>query len=125
MCVRDSGRNSIGNTYKMKLTGKCKTDFLDYYWDNYIKNIGVIGIKLETEQFFCSLYPVFQNALIIEFFDSVGFYIGAHPNTYNNFLFFINKKDTYKQWRNDLYYLTRAEATNSAIECLNQIYNEQ
>jgi hypothetical protein len=107
----------------MKLTGKCKDAFLDYYWNNYIKNIGVISAKIGTEEFFNSLYPVFQNTLIIEFFDSVGIYIGVHPTIHNVFVSFVNKKDTYKQWRDEDYYDTRTEAINSAIKKANEIYN--
>ena len=59
------------------LTDKCKVDFLEYYWKNYIGKTRFLNQKSETEEFFNSLYPTFKNALIIEFFDSIGIYIDS------------------------------------------------
>ncbi len=59
------------------LTDKCKIDFLEYYWKNYIGKTRFLNQKSETEEFFNSLYPTFKNALIIEFFDSIGIYIDS------------------------------------------------
>ena len=61
------------------LTGKCKEDFLDYYWTNYIGKTRFLNQKSETEEFFNSLYPTFKNTLIVDFFDTIGFHINIHP----------------------------------------------
>lgn len=55
----------------MILTGKCKEDFLTFYWSNYIGKTRFISEKENTEDFFKTLYPILKNALIIEFFDSI------------------------------------------------------
>lgn len=109
----------------MKLTGKCKEDFLDYYWENYIKSIGIVGVKLEAEEFFDSLYPIFKNALIIEFFDSVGIYIvtgldTAFSNKFEYGIDFIKKETIFFDER----FNSRTEATNAAIEKANELYNK-
>jgi len=86
----------------MKLTGKCLSDFGDQCALQY-KNF----IKLPES---C------QNALIIEFFDSVGIYTGI--TLYAGYWrFYIDKNCL--GLKN-----TRTEATNSAIEKANEIYNK-
>ena len=90
----------------MKLTGKCLESFLDYYWKNYIGKTRFLNQKSETEEFFNSLYPTFQNALIIEFFNSVKIW---------NKLFY----DYYENGLGNYF-----EATNAAILKANDIYNE-
>ena len=84
----------------MKLTGKCKEEFNEYY-DEMRWNLDDMDFKNLPES--C------QNALIIEFFDSMGIW----KNTFNNFYV--------KYFRNEM---TLTEATNAAIEKANSIYNE-
>lgn len=105
------------------LNGKAKQDFLDYYWKNYIGKTRFLNQKSETEEFFNSLYPTFQNTLIIDFFDSTVFIVGVNPNVYNEFTSFVNEKGTYKQWRSEGYFETRKLALEKAIEKANELYN--
>ena len=122
----------------MKLTDEAKIDFLEYYWSKYIGKSRFYNQKEETEDFFNYLYPIFQNALIIEWFDSVGLFIGVDswrtceekPKTF----FWQNVKDinqksliieTYETSLTTSKNKSRKEATNKAIEKANQIYNQE
>ena len=93
----------------MILTGKCKEKFLEWY--------------NEPETYFYGLNKTCQNALIIEFFDSVGVYIYLETGTYFNKPNFrykiITNDDTcigYKEY-------SRQESTIQAIKKANDIYN--
>lgn len=93
----------------MKLTGKAKEDF-------YNKT-------LYTEINFDLVGELFQNALIIEFFDSVGIKIFPYP--------IINSEDFDAVIQHENMYqaidvrLSRQEAINAAIEKANEIYNKE
>ena len=87
----------------MKLTGKCKEEFLDYVF----KNNNVLDTSNE----------VYLNALIIEFFDSVGIYI-CTVYEFECFESYVNSKCV------SVYSESRQEAINTAIEKANIIYNE-
>lgn len=106
----------------MILTGKAKQDFEKWVKNNYAFNDFPISC----------LKPTLLNALIIEWFDSVGIFIHPQRNCFkikfnhwyfiitdingmhlNNFL--IDKID------ND----SRQEATTKAIEKANEIYNSK
>jgi len=97
------------------LTGKCKGDF---------------GKWIITEMYYLGddpLSDLFLNALIIEFFDSVGIYIStsALKMFYKDPMFkckieFITEVIEC----GDLYFKTRQEATNEAIIKANQLFNE-
>lgn len=92
----------------MKLTGKCKKEFEKFYTEN-AKYIFDVDEYSETV----------QNALIIEFFDSVGIYI------------IINKDFYFEEWGyiiigNYEYhgFECRLEASNKAIIKANELFNE-
>lgn len=90
-----------------KLTGKCFESFGDkcqYQYEDFLK-----------------LPESCQNALIIEFFDSVGFKITIIPTMFDD------------DWGSDIFEYTeclqlgfdsRIKATNEAILKANQLYNE-
>lgn len=59
------------NKILMKLTGKAKVNFLDYYWENYIGKTRCVSKKEETEDFFKSLIAPLKTTLLIEWLDSV------------------------------------------------------
>lgn len=89
----------------MILTGKCKEDFLKH--------------TLYTDTTFDLIDELFQTALIIEFFDSVGIRIGIS---------YFNVGLGYFEYR--IHYhgavgtgVTRQQATNEAIKKANLIYN--
>ena len=98
----------------MILTGKAKEDFIKTKIGNEIS-------------LFESMLPIYRNALIIEWFDSVGIYIS------------INYVDFYDELRNNTGFETyvtnkglsvkfrsvssRQEATIQAIKKANEIYN--
>lgn len=79
----------------MKLTGKCKEAFLLFFNTH----------RRGAEDGFYELPELFQNALIIEFFDSVGIWNKIFLECFENGL------GNYK------------EATNAAIEKANEIFN--
>ena len=101
----------------MILTGKAKKDFSKFYIDN----------NYDLTINFKNLPEIYQNTLIIEWFDSVGIYIS------------INYVDFYDELRNNTGFETyvtnkglsvkfrsvssRQEATLQAIKKANEIYN--
>ena len=99
----------------MILTGKAKEDFLEYYNNHSIK-------YLLSWTDFDDLPLVVKNALIIEWFDSVGIYINIENLYYQSWWYYKVKKcpDTYKQV---IMQNTRQEATEEAIKKANEIYN--
>ena len=103
----------------MILTGKAKEEFF-----NWLDNQGVNGIDISNWEFekFHLLSNVSQNALIIEWFDSVGIYINVEldylhivwfPSIDNNWAF------------EEIEFKTRQEATEEAIKKANEIYNSK
>lgn len=117
------------------LNGKAKQDFLDYYWKNYIGKTRFLNQKSETEEFFNSLYPTLKTTLIIDFFDSIGFYIKIYPHLGGGQIVFypsfIYRDEKYNEnERNvlfdngELYYsLIRQEAVFEAVKKANDVYN--
>jgi len=102
----------------MKLTGKCFEDFLSFFNSK----------RRGTEVSLYQLPELFQNALIIEFFDSVGIYILIDMNGgYFHFIIKETNKNSFgglkKHWQ-DGESKTRVKSTNSAIEKANEIYNQ-
>lgn len=95
----------------MKLTGKAKEAFLDYVF----KTNNVLDTSNE----------LYLNALIIEFFDSVGIYIEIGGIDYSGVLFWYNiQEHNTINGNNSFEFETRAEATNAAIIKANDLYNE-
>lgn len=70
------------------------------------------------------LNEVCRNALIIEFFDSVGIYISIHYETFGNHYFnvMVTRNHLTTNLRTDA--KTRAEAANAAIIKANDLFNE-
>ena len=119
----------------MILIGKCKKDFELYLSQEY-------G-KFETTTFqecaSAPQYPIFldeinlpesiKNALIIEFFDSVGIYIEIRINNNNplnkGFHGYVIKSINGYYKCTTIPVETREEATNQAIIKANEIYNER
>lgn len=93
----------------MILTGKAKEDFLEY-------------LDVEEKWFNEEYIPLFEHALIIEWFDSVGIYIEIVREDFG-FGFNVHRGN----WRNPDeslgHWKTRQEATKQAIIKVNQIYN--
>ena len=91
----------------MILTGKAKEKFLE--WLD------------EESTWFQTFSDTHQNALIIEFFDSVGVYIGVYPatNCSQYLMFEISINDDWIGEEEN-----RQEATIQAITKANDIYNE-
>ena len=99
------------------LTGKTKEDFF-----NWLDNQGVNGIDISNWEFekFHLLSNVSQNALIIEWFDSVGIYITSD--------YFELNKGFYSEILDSNFAIvkpTRQEALTEAIKKANEIYNEK
>jgi len=126
----------------MELTEKCFKDFLSFFNSK----------RRGTEVGFYQLPELFQNALIIEFFDSVGIVININVDTNNEANSCEdgceNCDSCYDTWNSEYEYCIytftkienntndyvsyfcedkfdlRIEATNSAIEKANEIYNK-
>jgi len=92
----------------MKLTGKCKEAFFNQ--------------TLYTEITFDLIGELFQNALIIDFFDSVGIYISINYDC-------ISEGFELKIYSNNYKVCSgiheRTEASNAAIEKANEIFNNR
>lgn len=100
----------------MILTGKAKEDFLKNQYKKSLLN----DFDLETVCFIFNVLPLnHQYSDIIEWFDSVGIYIGITYFKDNEFQWRIHYKDKYGICK------TRQEATERAIEQANKIYNER
>ena len=95
----------------MILTGKAKEDFIKTKIGNEIS-------------LFESMLPIYSNALIIDFFDSVGIYIEVIKEDFG-FAFNLHKGD----WKNPIesigHWEKRNEATIEGIKKANEIYNEK
>ena len=92
----------------MILTGKAKEDFSKFYIDN----------NFDLNINFKNLPKIYQNALIVEFFDSVGIYINVELD-YLHLVWFptINNNWTFEE----VEFKTRQEAIKKA----NEIYNNK
>ena len=100
----------------MKLTGKCKEVFNEWQ-----KNKGYENFK--PKQYSLDIVIAMQNALIIEFFDSVGIYISLEWK-YKYFeigIIEIKNNITTSLLEND----NRLKATNEAIEKANDLFNSK
>ena len=89
----------------MILTGKCKEDFIKTKIGNEIN-------------LFESMLPIYKNALLIDFFDSVGIYINIR-RTNNEFMSYITNDES------SFYKKIRQEALSEAIKKANEIYNNK
>lgn len=99
----------------MILTNKTLEHFLKWKVNNKkLSTIEILDFK--------HLSVTSQNALIIEFFDSVGIYIGVYPatNCSQYLMFEISINDDWISEEEN-----RQEATIQAIIKANQIYNER
>ena len=92
----------------MILTDKAKEDFKEWVFENYyFQDLNV-------------LYPLhLVDTLIIEWFDSIGIYIGVYPNNMSSYLSF--EMSINDDWIGEE--LTRQEATQEAIIKANDLYN--
>ena len=109
----------------MILTGKAKEEFF-----NWLDNQGVNGIDISNWEFekFQLLSNVSQNALIIEWFDSVVVYINTTYEEYEDIQVknFPVKIKTWSVWINELLlegFNSRQDALTEAIKKANEIYN--
>jgi len=99
----------------MILTDKSKTDFLKWYFEKGNK-------KINSKEFSLDIAKVIQNALIIEWFDSVGIYLNIE-NLYYQSWWSFKVKNCPVTYEEKIMVKTRSEATKKAIEKSNEIYN--
>jgi len=115
----------------MKLTGKTREDFENWILNECPFTFGKSLIKIHKQKYFFISYlgidNIQLNALIIEFFDSVGIYIWTMPSlrvkTKWTFRVFKTLLEDYVN-QHAYIYKSRKEATGKAIEKANEIYNE-
>ncbi|MFZ4929045.1 hypothetical protein [Chryseobacterium sp. Mn2064] len=100
---------------KTILTGKAKIDFEKWMQDKII---------LHPDINFNSIADQFQATLIIEWLDSV-FIVLTINNTYYDGFHFYWEINMAKPLRSDHSFETREQATISAIEKANEIYNSK
>ena len=101
----------------MILTGKAKEDFIKTKIGNEIS-------------LFESMLPIYSNALIIEWFDSIGIYIIISPSDNpKNWFYTILGEDIlspfYQMYQSLDDFENRQEALTEAIKKANEIYNEK
>lgn len=100
----------------MLLTNKAKFDFLDWLVNNH--EIDLKGFELGKD--------VIQNALIVEWLDSVGIYV-LIEKTFNDFWYKIkeSRPEITKVHIGDFDSSNRNTTTSKAIEKANEIYNSK
>lgn len=99
----------------MILSGKCKEAFVEWSKD---KGIDVFYAK----DYSLNIAKTIHNAILIEFFDSVGIYIEIeYTNTDIGIVFDVSVN---KEWVGCTYE-TRQEAINAAIVKANEIFNNR
>lgn len=111
----------------MKLTGKCKQDFEEWFWveQPYLKKeLKDNFVFTEDLQVFYNETPSMQYGVIVDFFDSVNICINNWGNV-NGYFADVNDEITYKGKGIIKGLLTRHEARLQAIEKANEIYNKQ
>jgi len=97
----------------MKLTGKCNEDFGMWFFER--------NTPIEEYKNYHSLSDTCKNALIIDFFDSVGIYIGVLiciDETFDSYILQNDVRTECSQFQEN-----RINAINAAIEKANEIYN--
>jgi len=103
----------------MKLTGKCKEEFNEYY-DEMRWNLDDMDFK--------NIPELLQNALIIDFFDSVGIYINIKSYQYlydwSYEIKQLKRKTIVMEDNPKIPIKSRTQATNEAIIKANDLYNE-
>lgn len=105
----------------MILTGKAKEDFKNWCIKN---NHDKVDIKYNRVKEIEKTFTIFQSALIIDFFDSVGVHIHIEPFYYKKQLYFKQYILGYKDINEQNTYLKRIDATEEAIKKANEIYNK-
>ena len=107
-----------------KLNGKAKEEFLKYYKKK--DNIKLFEFE-KVEIVFNLQKELYKNALIIEWFDSVGIYVNIHSDFNPPFIFGYSTRSEVYNKRNAIgiqnKFEYRTEATTKAIEKANEIYN--
>ena len=112
----------------MKLTGKCKEDFIEFLLNTDCKySINIEEGQLVSEAFFeCPLSM--QYGVLIDFFDSVGIRIvidmDFENEVYNKFVLYIEYKK-YSFCNYGMNFKTRQEARTAAVKMANEIYNSK
>ena len=107
----------------MKLTGKCKEDFEKWFKDKYA-GVHIMGMGYWGR--FYSLPFSMQYGVYVDFFDIFGTTISVFEEMIDGRYFdFIISEANGNFHQNDVYYRTRQEAREQAIEKANKIYNKQ
>ena len=102
----------------MELTGKAKKEFVQWLSEQGVKGIDISNFEFDK---FHLLSKVCQNALIIEWFDSVGIFVNTvRLEGVWNYSFWF-KHNRYEEYN----FNTRQKATEQAIIKANEIYNER
>lgn len=100
----------------MILTEKAKEDFGLWHFER--------NTPIEEYKNFYDLSNTCKNALMIDFFDSVGVHIHIEPFRYKKQLYFKQYVLGYKDINEQNTYFKRTEATEEAIKKANKIYNK-
>ena len=103
----------------MKLTGKCKAEFREFY-----NNRPINGVYHTNYSVFMSKSMSEQIGVYVDFFDSVNLFVEVIVVEIDDFSFQIFKKESAKSLSNGFTFNTRPEARAAAIEKANELHNE-
>ena len=108
----------------MKLTGKCKNDFIEFLLNTDCKySLNIEEGQLVSDAFFeCPLSM--QYGVFVDFFDGVGLSIGVYKIDVSKWFGIILKDNRYLNNFKEGYF-TLSEARTEAVKKANEIYNAQ
>ena len=106
----------------MKLTGKCKESFEEWFIDWVFRNaLNEYRIpKKERMELFYSLPLSMQYGVLVDFFDSVGLIV-ENKKSISAYSYYVTNTPKYFQ---SFLAKTRHEARTKAIEKANEIFNK-
>jgi len=111
----------------MKLTDKAKESYFQWRKENGYEVTFSQSSSQGNAESLDKLYQIYENALIIDWLDSVGVYIIPFPVNRGNDLTEFSFEIVFKGTHNrdfDSYFNSRPEAIESAIIKANEIFNE-
>jgi len=102
-----------------KLNGKCLLAFFEWQQNKGYENFNPKKYSLDIAK-------AMSNAILIEFFDSVGIKLGVIPNQRELIGHYVNAiiYDVYINFKLHSVWSSRTEATNEAIIKANELYNQ-
>jgi len=108
------------------LTDKAKNDFFQWRKENGYEVTFSQSSSQGSAESFDKLYQIYESALIIEWFDSIGVYIHIEAYvSFNERILFKNYILNHANIDEQNSYIDRNSSIESAIKKANEIYNTQ